>query len=312
MAGLSHVMSDARIPVSMDDIRLAMDLSELVFPGSDLPGVYTKVKSGGSMGTGMPMYFAAKGGNDLWIVVRGAAEPADFVLCCEFERTPFLDGCFVHQGVLRAARWIIGQCRRLIDDTLGAGGRVLCTGHSLGGTTAAMIVTVLALEEKKQRVFGISAAMFPAVDEEVSRRLRPYVVGFVFRNDLVPRLTARNLSLIVDMLGGPQALASIQAIVGPALNMIAMQSAISGFGPPTDMTAQVPQIISTLVGMRNETREFSLPGNVFYLNMSPDGLGTCRRFQPQDMQINLAAWMLALGDHNGQHYMDAIMTLESL
>ena len=299
---------------TMDDIRLASDLCELVFPGSSLPGTCEKLKSGGSMGTGMPAFFMAKNGSDLWISVRGAAEPADFLLVCQFERVPFLTTCTAHKGVLAGARYIIQQCRAQIDATLAAGGRVLSTGHSLGGATAGMITAVLALEEGHRNAAGVCFAMFPILDQEASRRLEPYVTSFVFRNDVVPRLNARNVTMIVDFFGGPQMISQLQFMIGQWLQSIAQQAMLSMGMPMTniDLTQQIPEVVRQLMSLRSETREFFLPGRVFYIDFDQDGLGVARPFTAQDSQINIAAWMMAMGDHNGQFYQDIVMTLETL
>ena len=299
---------------TMEDVRLAVDLCELVFPGSSLPGACEKVKTGGSNGTGMPMFFAAKNGNDLWISVRGASEPADFLLVSQFEREPFLGHCTAHKGVLAGARYIISQCRAAIDATFAAGGSVISTGHSLGGATAGMITAVLALEEGHPTAYGVCFAMFPSVDAEVARRLEPHVSSLAVRNDVVPRLTAKNITMIIDCFGGVQMITQLQFMIGQMLQSVAQQSMMAMGMPftPIDITSAVPAVVQRLVDLRAETREFYLPGRAFYIDFNQDGLGYARPFTEQDSQLNIAALMMSMGDHSGTFYSDIVMMLDSL
>ncbi|KAK8860782.1 hypothetical protein M9Y10_012448 [Tritrichomonas musculus] len=299
----------------MDIIRLGAEMSELVYPGSELPSPNVRVMTRGGGATFKPYFYVAKNSNDLIITVRGAAEPGDFLLVLDFTRVDFAGGK-AHKGVLEAARWIIDQARKYIDECTG---KIVCCGHSLGGATSAMIAAVLTLEEKRKNVFAVSIAPFPILTQDLCQQIEPYVTSFAFRNDVVPKLSAKNTGLIVKSFVpvGSQNEQAKQMLQGIAQNVIYGILQVSGFADQTtirEIQNQLPQITDRLIACASteEKYEFFLPGKAYYLNYDQNGIPYARPYTEQDGIFNISVLMVGISDHGGENYNDIIYSLEQL
>ena len=299
----------------MESIRLGAEMSELVYPFSELPSPNVKLFSDGGSNTFMPYYYVAKNENDLIIAVRGAAEPGDFMLVLDFTRIDFCGGK-AHKGVLEAARYIIQKSRQHIDACTG---RIICCGHSLGGATSAMIAAVLILEEHKTNVRAVSIAPFPILTQELCRQIEPYVTSFAFRKDVVSRLSAKNTGLIVRSIVpiGAQTEQSKQMIMGIAQTVISGILQVSGFSnaqTESQIRQQLPQITDRLISCASteEKFEFYLPGKAYYLDYDQDGIPYARPYTEQDAVFNMQILMQGIYDHGGENYNDVLYALEEL
>lgn len=299
----------------MDIIRLGAEMSELVFPGAELPSPYERVITRGGGSTLMPFFFAAKSGNDLIISIRGAAEPGDFMLVLEFQRVDFAGGK-AHSGVLRAARWIIQQTRKYIDECTG---KIVSCGHSLGGSTSAMVAAVLLLEEHRENVYSVSMAPFPILTQELCDQISATVTSFAYRNDVVPKLTSKNIGQLVRMFvpPGPQGNQAKGMIMGIAQQLIMGILQSNVYTDPTTLSSiqtQIPIIADRLMSMANveEPYEFYLPGKAFYIDNDQDGFPFARLYTQQDGLLNLALVMNGMMDHSGEHYTDILFALDQL
>jgi hypothetical protein len=296
-------------------IRLCAELSELMIPGSDLPAPNVKLITRGGGATLMPFFFACENGPDLFICIRGASEPADFLLVLDFEREDFAGGK-AHRGVLRAARWIIDECRRFIDACTG---RIVCCGHSLGGASSGMVAAVLTLEEHRPNVIGICQAPFPILSAELSEQLDASVTSFAFRNDIVPRLTSANVGSLVRMFAPPgpnqqQGIAAISGIVAQIMQGIMMQNPWGGTAIHGNVQEQLPVVVDRLMRTSRETEphEFVLAGRPYLLGFGPNAEPTVRRYVAEDGVANLAAFIMAIADHSGDIYREILYSLDVL
>jgi pimeloyl-ACP methyl ester carboxylesterase len=302
----------------LDVIRLSVELSELMLPGLGLPAPLQRLVTRGGGATFVPYFFTARGGDDLFICIRGAAEPADFLLVLDFEREAFAGGK-ARRGCLRAARWIIGQCRQFIDQCRG---RVICCGHSLGGASAGMVAAVLTLEEGRRDVIGVCQAPFPILSADLARRLEPHATTFVYRNDVVPRLSSANMGAIVRMFvpPGPSQAARIAVIQGVLQQMI---QSIMGMNPfaaynahsAQALQARLPDTTQRLVRAAQApvVDEFFLPGKAYLLGINQqDGAAWVRDYTAADAGFNAVMLLSAVMDHNGEYYKDAIYGLDTL
>lgn len=299
----------------LEIIRLGAEMSELVYPFSQLPSPNVMATSNGGGSTLMPYFYVAKNGDDLVIAVRGAAEPGDFMLVLDFERTDFCGGK-AHNGVLRAARWIIEKSRSFIDACTG---RIVTCGHSLGGSTSAMIAAILILEEHRQNVFAVSIAPFPILTPDLCKQLEPYITSFAFRRDVVPRLSSKNTGLIVRSFVpvNTQTPQAKQMIMGIAQMVISGILQVTNFNnPQTDQTIreQLPQITERLLATTTteEIYEFYLPGKAYYIDYDQDGIPYARPYSEQDTVFNMQMLMQGINDHGGENYNDIIYALDEL
>ncbi|OHS96777.1 lipase [Tritrichomonas foetus] len=302
----------------MDMIRLGAEMSEYVFPGAQLPAPNERVITRGGGQTFKPYFYAAKNGNDLVISVRGAAEPGDFMIVLDFTRVDFAGGK-AHKGVLESARWIIEQCRKYIDECTG---RIICCGHSLGGATSAMITAVLVLEEHKQNVFAVSMAPFPILTQDLCQQLENNISSFAFRNDIVPRLSSKNIGILVRSFVGPpgpqqqQQAMFLQGIVSQLILGILQYTPMIAPGVAQQVQVQIPGITQKLLDMANRTEEneFYLPGKAFYLGYDEQQCPLVRPFTEADSNsnFNILALMSSMSDHSGEFYTEILYSIDEL
>jgi pimeloyl-ACP methyl ester carboxylesterase len=302
----------------MDVIRLSVKLSELMFSDTPLPAPLERVVTIGGGATFMPYFYAVRGGDDLFICIRGAEEPADFLLVLDFEGEDFAGGR-AHRGCLRAARWIIAQCRHFIDQCRG---RVICCGHSLGGASAGMVTAVLALEEGRRDVIGVCLAPFPIVSADLARRLEPHATAFVHQNDVVPRLSSANVAATIRMLvpPGPSQAAGTEMIQGILQERILSIMGPNAFAPydPQSVQALQAQLSDTIQRLVRAAQgpadaELFLPGKSFLIGISQqDGAAWVRDYTAADAGGDVAMLLSAVMDHSGPCYKDAIYGLDAL
>jgi hypothetical protein len=184
--------------VPLKKILFCMDASDLAFNQDKLPAPMEKLAAFGSGESGAPLTWIGREGPDIYIIIRGSTEASDFLIGFQAAHTPFLQG-EIHEGAYRASRYILEQSRRYIEECKG---EIILTGHSLGGSCAAVVAAILRLEEKRSNVSAITAASFPVFDSRLKKATEPFITGFIYGNDPVPFMTERNVQRIMLEFGG--------------------------------------------------------------------------------------------------------------
>ena len=300
--------------INADTVRLCVEIQDGLIPGASLPpNMERKLYRGG--GTSFkPMFFLLTQDNDVYIVIRGAAEMMDFAACLDFPPVPFQGG-FLHHGILESARWIIEQSRSYIDNCTG---RIVCTGHSYGGALTTMITTLLYLEEHKN-VIGVAFAPFPCVSTSINNKIHDRIVSFVYNNDIVPRLNQSLVTTLINVFF-PQGVNAIQleTFLMPILSGIIQQGAMFGFASPSISVQQfIPKIVNQILQTRNVPSEqgYYPAGSIYYITTNvEEGIPVFTKVQqvPQLSTLNLMTIMSYIMDHNAQTYFDNILFLEEL
>jgi hypothetical protein len=184
-----------------------------------------------------------------------------------------------------------------------------------------MIAAVLTLEERRQNVIGVCQAAFPILTQNSSERLDQNVTSFVYRSDLVPRLSSVTISGIVRMFTGmagsqEQAAAMIQGIVGQMVQGVMSLDPYGLYNPQMTaaMQAQLPTLVQRLIRSTQvvERYEFVLPGRGYLLGNDADGNPQIRRYTAADGGFNVTALLMGVGDHNPERYRDVLFLLDAL
>jgi hypothetical protein len=264
-----------------------------------------------------PFFYACKNGKDLYIVSRGPADFSDFLLIVDFEVKEFQGGQ-VHGGVDKAARWIIQECRKYIDACTG---KIICAGHSLGGSLSGMAAAILVLEEQKDNVEAVCLGPLPIFSASLIPRVKDFITTFVYRNDVVPRLTAKFLAGAVHHCAPPTLTETntltiiLQGMFGLIIQGIMMQNRNGAYDHRLfrNLEAQVPAIVARLVEIFNEPDryEFDLPGVVHLLVSDKDGCNS-KCFEECDRTFTCHSLLSSVCDHNIQNYEDALFALDCL
>lgn len=160
---------------------------------------HRELEGGGDGGDYHPRFvvFSLPSESILFIAVRGSVEVPDFNAVLDFNASPFLGGHFVHSGALRSAQWLLGQLDPLISAWRG---RIILTGHSLGGTTAAVAAMLLRFDRSNTNVSAICFATFPAISQSLAPDTQSFITTFVVNQDVIPSLNPGNFRAIFGSL----------------------------------------------------------------------------------------------------------------
>ena len=288
----------------MELIRLCLSLQDFTPFGSPLPSPLNKIISRGGGTTLKPFFYLAKGNDDLYICIRGASEPGDFAIVLDFEREDFLTGK-AHHGVLESSRWIISECEKYINECKG---RIICTGHSLGGATSAMIATILKLEKKLNNIIAISFAPFPIFTKEISNQTETFIWSFVYGNDLVPRLNSNVIASLVNMFVPPgpnqqNGIIMLQNILMQMLQGILRTNGITDNNSLYQLQQKLPNLVNILLKTARglEKNEFFLPNNSIHFQKNQEGNLLYSKFIEQN-NFNILLGLTGISDHGFFNY----------
>ncbi|KAJ1828362.1 hypothetical protein LPJ56_001158, partial [Coemansia sp. RSA 2599] len=154
-----------------------------------------------------PSYFVAydRQYDAIVLVVRGtmSAEDAVVDLSCEYSKW---NGGLVHSGMKASAHWLFikvmplilayAKCHKI--------NRVRIVGHSLGGSTAAILTIMVQSVRERLAGLGIDSEGYdikgycfgpaPCISEEIAEKYKDSIDTFVNNDDLVPRLCYGSVS----------------------------------------------------------------------------------------------------------------------
>lgn len=298
----------------LDFIIKCAEASEGGFNVGEFPPQLERIITRGGPTSNMPLFLLAKEKNseDLYIAVRGATETCDFVRVLNFKHSPFLTG-EVHGGVLEAARWIISESRKYID---ACKGRIICIGHSLGGSTAAVIAAILRLEEKRENVISISEASFPIFTEDIRKLTESFETSIIYNRDVVPLLSHKNIyNFLIQMVPpeaqqNPQMAAmAVGQIVQQLIIGILNSRGVTDPGVINSIREKVPVIVSNLMQAPADQKELYLPGKSFHVIMRDQNLYEIAPFVEGRSLPNVLALMLGVQDHNLQLLINGLKTI---
>lgn len=298
----------------LDFILKCAKASEGGFNIGEFPPQLERIITRGGPKEEMPLFFLAKekGSEDLYIAVRGATETCDFVRVLNFKHSPFLNG-EVHAGVLEAARYVISESRKYID---ACKGRIICTGHSLGGSTSAIIAAILRLEEKRENVISISEAPFPVFTEDIRKLTESFATTIVYNNDVVPLLSHKNIYTFLLQMVPPEAQQNPQ-MAAMAVGQIVQQLIIGimktrGVTDPdiiNSIREKVPVIVSNLMQSPSNQKELYLPGKLFQVAMRGQNLFEIVQFIEGRPLPNVLSLMIGVQDHSLQLLIEGLETI---
>jgi hypothetical protein len=296
--------------VPLPEIIFSLDLSLQAFAeGGSFPAAFTQLATFGGGETFFPKVTVGTASGSTYIVVRGSTEPADFALNLQGAFTPFLTGC-AHDGVLRASRWIIEQSRQFIDS---ATGRVIVTGHSLGGSCAAVIATILALEEKKPNVIAIAAAPFPVLSPDLQKATEPFVTSLIFARDIVPQLTGSNCKQLLLSIAGTD---SVQAPIVAGAALVQLFTSILKSRGVNDhvlfqsLAQSLASAVPGVLGAPVPPFELRIGGAAFGVNRTPSGGFTIDPYE-EGRILTMPEVLVGVVDHNLAALVQALRVIDA-
>ncbi|KAJ1949442.1 hypothetical protein EC988_004768, partial [Linderina pennispora] len=154
-----------------------------------------------------PSYFVTydRPYNAIVLVVRGTMSAEDTVvdLSCEYSKW---NGGLVHSGMKASAHWLfIKVMPQIFAFAKGQNLKsIRIVGHSLGGSTAAILNIMVHTQAERLKGLGIDVSSYdiktfcygpaPCVSSNIADRFRDCIETYVNKDDLVPRLSYGSVS----------------------------------------------------------------------------------------------------------------------
>jgi hypothetical protein len=151
-------------------------------------------QSGGTNTSYQPKFIAVSLASDIYITIRGSVDFGDFTTVFEGAPISFMSRHLVHEGTMKAARWILDECNDLIYSCTG---KIVFTGHSLGGSVASIAATILRCERGHKNVIAICFGTFPTMSKELSNETRSFITTFILNRDPISKMNPQNLKKMV-------------------------------------------------------------------------------------------------------------------
>lgn len=175
---------------------LCLNLASRMYDGHKLSsGFHIHKEMGGTIDY-QPNFAAIERGDTLYIVIRGSTEISDFETILDFNAVEYRGGK-LHAGCLRAARWILQECQDLLSEWKG---KIIFTGHSMGGSIAGIAATLMRLDDGNERVSAIAFASFPCMSVDIAELTKSFVTTFVVNRDIIPSLNPMNIKTVFEAI----------------------------------------------------------------------------------------------------------------
>ncbi|GAX74971.1 hypothetical protein CEUSTIGMA_g2417.t1 [Chlamydomonas eustigma] len=151
------------------------------------------------------------------ICIRGTVEHADVItdfMCrpINYEFSPDMKGQ-VHDGILRSAKYVLSSVWEKLQQALREAPDlpILVTGHSLGGSTAAVVAMLLRNETRLLRkvkctVRAVCLGPATTADLDLAMSCRSFVASVIVGCDMVPRIGVHSFSHFVHEVAAASAI----------------------------------------------------------------------------------------------------------
>lgn len=142
-----------------------------------------------------PVFYALEYQSNLWIVSRGSMTGSDFETCAAFDEATTKYGIF-HEGAYKSALYTFDSVKSYIEKYE----KIYFTGHSLGGTIAPILATIVNYEYPNKDVNCIAFAPIPMMDNQTEARMHDKIATIVYDVDMVPTLSVPNFYMRFQFL----------------------------------------------------------------------------------------------------------------
>ena len=292
--------------VELEVIKECLKLHEFVADDFNAPPSFEKVLYVSGEQFGIPTFCLLKRNEDYYVAIRGAISQNDILIALDLERVEYMDGT-VHRGAYSGAKGIYD---RIIDKIRECKGRVVCTGHSLGGAVSALLAILINFETEVSAV-AVSLAPFPVLSPSVAELTESFITSFVYNNDPFPLLTASNSKTFLKILGVNLEDASSvdsSSYLGMAIGLI--QQASNNYGIQVDLGELRERIISSVKSVVSITsrnlEEFYVPGTCYHF-IRDAGTGQCKVYGfVQGRELDLPLLLCAQTEHATSLYISVI------
>ena len=153
----------------------------------------------------------------------------------------------IHEGVLASARWVYSKVAPVLRREMASeGGKILITGHSLGGAVAALLAWLLREDAglpARAFVFGVPQV----TDEALARKMAKFVTGIIHARDIIPMLSQKSVEDLRHQVA--------EAAQTPEEKLLELQAVLANFHLPTE-----PALLQDALSQRQFQASWSAQG----------------------------------------------------
>jgi hypothetical protein len=221
-----------------------------------------------------PKFIAVFHSSDIYITIRGSADFGDLATVFDGMPVPFMSRHLVHEGAMKAARWILDECKDLICSYTG---KIVFTGHSLGGAVASIAATILRYERGYKQVMAICFGTFPTMSKELANDTRSFITTFVLNRDPISKCNPQNVKKMVTSVT-PLNRTDSNSLISLTSTVQEFAGTILGAADPNDSLSRQIQksssqmarkLLRDLRTLDNDANLFN-PGMVYQIESSDD------------------------------------------
>ncbi|KAJ2609547.1 hypothetical protein EV177_004416, partial [Coemansia sp. RSA 1804] len=242
-----------------------------------------------------PSYFVAhdRQYDAVVLSVRGTMSAEDTVvdLSCEYTKW---NGGLVHSGMQASAHWLfVKVVPRILAYARSQGiRRIRIVGHSLGASTAAILMIMVRSVRDRLRGLGVDIDEYdiraycygpaPCVSDNIADRFRDCIDTYVNRDDIVPRLCYGSVSDFkrMSVSASDEADNLAQRLYAPFEDSVLQQRRWK------DKFARLMQIRKDIVAAQ-ENLHLALPGTIHHIVSYRGGAGGKDKRAPQDPELDV-------------------------
>ena len=206
----------------MTIVLSCLELSSLIYNGTNVLEKFSLIKSY-EENSFHPKFLISKSQDDIFIVIRGESSFVDIETMIDFMPVNINlsstilknlkqqnSDIFVTSSVFKSAQNII---QKVQQDISNCKGKIIFTGHSYGGSVAAMAAMLIRLNGTNRnstnekiktdyhlRTFAITFGAYPCISPILSNITRKFVTGFVVNHDVFPSMNPKNINNILDSI----------------------------------------------------------------------------------------------------------------
>ncbi|CAE7945705.1 ECHIA [Symbiodinium sp. KB8] len=159
----------------------------------------------------------------IMVAIRGTFSMSDVLSDVLATQTLYKEHV-IHEGVLASARWVYSKVAPVLHRE-SEGGKIVITGHSLGGAVAALLAWLLREDAglpARAFVFGVPQV----TDEALARKMARFVTGIIHARDIIPMLSQKSVEDLRHQVA--------EAAQTPEEKMLELQAVLANFHLPTE------------------------------------------------------------------------------
>ena len=133
--------------------------------------------------------------NSAVICIRGTKTYKDAITNLDLAIHNLDEPSYVHKGHYLAGDYVYKKCKEFIDTCIEKSiNNIVLLGHSYGASVASVLYLILSQEYPRSNITAFVYAPMPCMSLDLAQRLSGKITSIVLEDDLVPRLTCKNMS----------------------------------------------------------------------------------------------------------------------